>query len=117
MTKKDIAHAFSMGNFTITYDFLQEDIQWNIVGDKFLNGKAAVIDFCDKTAAYFTQVKTIFTLNNSITEDNCIAINGTAQFITKENSITNMASCDVYVFKEGKLKEITSYCINTNNNY
>lgn len=116
MTKKDIAYAFSTGNFKVTYNLLDEDIQWNIIGDKLLNGKAAVIDFCDKTATYFAEVKTIFIVNNFIAEDNCIALNGTAQFITTDNNLTNMASCDVYIFKEEKLKEITSYCINTNNN-
>ena len=112
-TNKEISEAFSNGNFKFTYDHLADDILWNIVGDKILKGKAAVVEFCNKTAAYFSEVTTRFSMNNMIADNNCIAIDGTAHFINKENKSTHVSSCDLYRFINGKLEEITSYCIVT----
>jgi SnoaL-like domain len=113
LVNKEICIAFSNGNFNIAYNFFADDIEWNIVGDKILSGKKNVMDFCNNTAAYFTTVTTKFTIGNLIADNNCVAIDGTAQFITKQNKITNISSCDVYFFNDGLLKKITSYCIVT----
>jgi hypothetical protein len=106
-----IAEAFSMGKFEITYPYLAEDIQWNIVGDKTLIGKVIVVEFCNKTAKYFSEVTTRFTTKNVIENGHKVAINGTAQFINSENKSTFVSSSDVYLFEKGKLLEITSHCI------
>lgn len=114
LTNKQICKAFSNGNFKFCYPFLAEDVEWNVVGDKLVKGKAAVVEFCNNTVAYFSSVTTEFTMSNLIGSNNSFAIDGTAQFINKENKITNVSSCDVYRFKNGLLKNITSYCIITN---
>ncbi|WP_462251584.1 nuclear transport factor 2 family protein [Ferruginibacter sp.] len=112
-TNTALSQQFSGGNFKFAYDYLAEDIVWNIIGDKILKGKKNVIAFCDSTAAYFATVTTKFTTGNLIADSNCVAIDGTAEFINKENKITHVSSCDVYRFENGTLKEITSYCIVT----
>ncbi len=111
-----LSQQFSGGNFKITYDYLADDIVWNIIADKILKGKENVIAFCDSTAAYFASITTKFTTSNLIANNNCVAIDGTAEFINKENKTTHVSSCDVYRFENGKLKEITSYCIVTDKN-
>jgi ketosteroid isomerase-like protein len=108
-----IAEEFSKGNFEFTYNHLAQDIQWNIVGDKLVTGKDQVIEFCNKSSEYFKEVTTEFRTSNIIVESNLVAINGTAVSINKENKRTEVSSCDVYRFEDGKLKEITSYCIVT----
>lgn len=113
-TNKQICREFSSGNFKFSYDYLSDDIQWNIVGDKILSGKDNVIEFCNKTAEYISGVITKFNIINLIEEDNCIAIDGTAEFINKENVTTNVSSCDLYNFKNNKIQSITSYCIAVN---
>lgn len=110
---KQIAEEFSKGNFEFAYNYLAQDIQWNIVGDNLLTGKDQVIEFCNKTAEYFKEVTTKFSTSNIIAESNLVTINGTAVFINKENKRTDVSSCDVYRFEDGMLKEITSYCIVT----
>lgn len=115
LTNQEICEAFSKGNFEITYNYLAEDIEWNIIGDKILKSKNSVIDFCNKTAQYFSEVTTIFSITNLITEGNCVVINGTAQFVNKQDKTTHVSSCDVYRFKVDKLQDITSYCIITSN--
>jgi SnoaL-like domain len=112
-TTTQIAEAFSGGKFEFAYPYLSDDIKWNIVGDKILSGKNDLIKFCDQTAEYFLTVTTRFNMSNVIVGDNTVAINGTAEFINKENKKTVVASCDVYIFENGKLKEVTSYCITT----
>jgi ketosteroid isomerase-like protein len=111
---KQISLEFSGGNFEFAYPHLADDATWNIIGNEMLTGKADIIEFCNKTAEYFTQVTTEFKTDNIIIDGDCIAINGTAEFfIEKENRSNHISSCDVYKFKDGKLQEITSYCIST----
>ncbi|KYG75383.1 nuclear transport factor 2 family protein [Roseivirga echinicomitans] len=111
---KDIATAFSKGEFSSVYDKLADDIEWNIVGESLLKGKEEVIAYCEKTAQYFSEVSTDFRLKSIVAENNHVMINGTAEFIGKSNKSTYISSCDVYAFEGGQLREITSYCIRTN---
>ncbi|KYG79671.1 hypothetical protein AWW67_10100 [Roseivirga seohaensis] len=111
---KEIAIAFSKGEFSSVYDKLANNIEWNIVGERLLKGKEEVIAYCQKTAQYFSEVSTDFRLKSIVAEGNHVMINGTAEFIGKSNKSTYISSCDVYSFKENKLQEITSYCIKTN---
>lgn len=113
---RQIAEAFSTGNFQSTYPYLAGDIKWEIAGDRILQGKDEVITFCDNTAKYFEEVSTNFKTSNVIFGNDKIAINGTAEFTNKENKITRVLACDIYQFKDGILKEITSYCILTEKN-
>lgn len=110
-TIKEIAIAFSGGQFETTYPHISDDVKWNIVGDKILIGKTDVMKFCDQTAKYFSEVTTKFNMSNLVLGDNCVAIDGTAEFINKDNKITFVSSCDIYRFDDGKLKQINSYCI------
>lgn len=111
---KQIALEFSGGNFEFTYPYLAEGVTFNIVGGQLICGKDKLIEFCNNTAKYFAGVATKFNLDNVIADGDCVAINGTAEFYVEKEDRTNyISSCDVYRFKEGKLQEITSYCIST----
>lgn len=109
---KQIALEFSGGNFEIAYKYLADDVCFNIIGNEIITGKAAVIEFCTKTAKYFSEVTTKFNMDNVIVDNDCVAINGTAEFYT-DDRVNYISSCDVYKFSDGKLKEIISYCIST----
>lgn len=113
MEKKQIAEAFSGGKFERIYPFLADNASWNIVGDKILNGKDKIISFCGETAKYFLSVTAEFTVDHIIVDGNCVAIDGTAIFINKDNNKTFVSSCDIYRFVDGKLAQINSYCITT----
>jgi hypothetical protein len=110
-TIKEIALAFSGGNFEIAYPFLTDDTQWQIIGEKTLKGKDNIIKFCDQTAKYFSEVTTDFQMSNLVVGDDSVAIDGTATFLNKENKKTFISSCDVYRFDNGELVQINSYCI------
>jgi hypothetical protein len=108
---QDIALAFSGGKFDKVYPFLTEETQWNIVGENILQGKAAITQFCERTAAYFSEVVTVFTMSNLVVGENHVAIDGEAEFITKDGKRSKIQSCDVYRFESGMLQQINSYCI------
>jgi hypothetical protein len=95
-TETQIALAFSGGSFIVTYPHLAEEIHWNIVGDRLIQGRGNLITFCDQTAKYFSEVTTVFNMANLIVGDTCVAIDGTAEFTNKENKKTFISSCDVY---------------------
>ena len=108
---QDIALAFSGGKFDQVYPFLTERTQWNIVGENIYQGKAAIMEFCERTAAYFSEVITVFTLGNLVVGENSVAIDGTAEFIGSDGKHSHISSCDVYRFEDGMLLQINSYCI------
>lgn len=113
MTNQEIAEAFSAGKFQITFPFLADNIEWNIVGENLLQGKESVMQYGDQTAKYFTEVTTEFTMDNLVVGNNCVAIDGTAVFTKKDGGKNYISSCDVYRFEGGMLKQINSYCIST----
>ncbi len=113
MSNQEIAEAFSAGKFEITFPYLADNIEWNIVGENLLQGKENVTQYCNQTAKYFTEVTTEFRMDNLVVDNNCVAIDGTAIFTKKEGGQNYISSCDVYRFVGGKLRQINSYCIST----
>jgi hypothetical protein len=111
LTQQQVAEAFSNGRFLESYPYMAEKITWEIVNEKILEGKPAVIDNCDQTAAYFKTVTTDFKLFNSICSGDFVVINGSALFTNAKNKKTEVAACDMYRFESGLLVQITSYCI------
>ncbi|AIC95718.1 hypothetical protein [Shouchella lehensis] len=111
-TPKQVAEFFSTGNFNHTYQFLDKNVEWNIVGDKVLVGKKAVMDECRLTSNYFESVTTNFKLLNVIQEENYVVINGTAEFIRDNKLLSYIAASDIYSFDDqNMLQKIDSYCI------
>lgn len=84
MTQKQIAEAFSNGNFELTFPYLADSIQRTVIGDNFSDGKQAVMSNCNQIANYFKSVTTNFKTINVIAENNQVAINGTAEFIRND---------------------------------
>ena len=115
MTKLELAVAFSNGKFKKCFNYLTEQTIWNIPGEQNLSGKVAIVAFCEKTASYFKSVTTNFKQLHVIENENCVAITGTAEFISEGKRIAFVSSCDVYAFtSNNEIMSITSYCITEN---
>ncbi len=115
LTIKKIAEEFSRHNFENTYPYLLDNIQWNLIGEKQLEGKETIINTCEQSAKYLTGVTTKFIKFKTVLSDKCVVIDSLAEYIDKENNkSTIISSCDIYEFKDDKLSEITSYCIELN---
>ena len=112
MTLKNIAQAFSNGDFPIVFPHLDPHIVWQVMGENEFHGKEAVMQQCSKVEAYFKSVTTQFETLNCLVDGNKIAINGTATFFINQKMKTFVWACDLYEFNEkNQLSHITSYCI------
>jgi ketosteroid isomerase-like protein len=107
-----IAESFSAGNFETAYPYLAENVVWAVPGENTFSGRAAVIENCSRTAAYFKSVTTRFEMLNLVNGGNRIAVNGTAEFLKDGKRLAFVWACDMYEFNdEDLLQNITSYCI------
>ncbi len=104
-----ISEQFSQGNFSAVYDDFAETIQWQIVSNSTIKGKAAVIDFCNKMSIEMSTAK--LTNTNVIAADDRVSIEGECDFTNDKGEPEKVKYCDVYRFENGKIKEITSYFI------
>lgn len=112
MSIEQIALHFSTGQFGKVYAYFSEHINWNIIGENCLQGKKAVMEYCEQVSAYFKTVETDFKTTSIINENNKVAIEGSAEFIKDGQTVAFVWACDVYEFTEdNKLKKINSYCI------
>ena len=111
LTNQQIAEAFSHHDFEASYPYLAEDIRWNIVGERLVEGKENVIAVCRESAAYLSGVTTEFGKFRSIVTEDCVVIDSVAEYTSKEEERSLVASCDLYDFTNGRVSEITSYTV------
>jgi len=112
MTKKTIARAFSNGEFEKVFDFIADNAVWEVVEENTFHGKKAIIDNCKQVGAYFQSVTTRFDILNVISENNRVAVNGTAEFLREGKRVSLVMACDLYEFDDQQhIQKITSYCI------
>ncbi|NBL65850.1 hypothetical protein GV828_11620 [Flavobacterium sp. NST-5] len=111
-TKEQIAEAFSTGAFEKTYEFIAENAEWIVVEENHFKGKQAILQNCEKVAAYFKSVTTDFKTFNIIANQNKVVINGTAEFKKNNQRVAFVSACDLYEYNhDNKIQKITSYCI------
>jgi ketosteroid isomerase-like protein len=93
--------AFSMGDAQPAQDFIAEDIEWHIVGDRTIDGNAAVKEMCADAAA---QGRPNFQNGRVIKAKNHLIVEGS-------DLDTDMHYCDIYAIEKEQIVEITSYCL------
>lgn len=93
--------AFSMGDAHPAQAFIAENIEWHIVGDRTIDGNAAVKEMCDDAAA---QGKPNFQNGRVIKAKQHIIVEGA-------DLDTDMHYCDIYAIDDNQIVEITSYCL------
>jgi len=112
LTLQQVAESFSVGQFDKVYQYLSDNIIWNIVGENSFVGKKAVIENCQQVASYFKTMTTNFTTESIIVENGRVAIQGTAEFVRDGKRVSFVWACDVYEFNDrNEVDKITSYCI------
>lgn len=106
---KDLIIAFAKGNSKFILENVTDDIVWNIVGNKLLEGKANVAKWLSQRLE--TKVAEL-SIDRVATHGKSGFINGKLKF---KNGKTSMF-CDAYEFSNTKgsaVKVITSYIIET----
>jgi SnoaL-like domain len=114
LENQQIAEAFISHRFAETYQYMAEEIKWNIIGRDELVGKAAVIARCAQAAKFLETVTTSMPELKIIRAGAFVVVEGAAQFQDQENHTSSVASCDVFRFSDGRLVEITSYVVELN---
>ena len=93
---KRIAEAFSGHRFAETYDHLAADVRWVLPGQALIEGKSAVIDACDSSAAQMAHLKsTEFSRFVSVADDRVAAIDAIGRYVSADGSVSVVSSADV----------------------
>ncbi|MGZ0656905.1 nuclear transport factor 2 family protein [Coraliomargarita sp. W4R72] len=103
MNAKIIAacEAFSKGDPEAALSFLADGIEWHIVGDRTIDGNAAVKEMCEDAASQGTPN---FENGRVIKAKNHLIVEGA-------NLDTEMYYCDIYTVENDEIAEITSYSL------
>lgn len=111
LTTSQVAEAFSRHDFETAFPFLDELIQWNMVGVELVMGKPKVIETCLQSSSYLETVQTHISKFTVYAHDQRVIVESICEYLDQDHQVSKVASCDIYYFNEGQLKEITSYCI------
>ena len=90
-----------MGDSAVALDFIANGIEWHIVGDRTIDGTAAVKEMCEDAAS---QGKANFQNGRVIKGKNHIVAEGA-------DLDTDMYYYDIYTIEQAQIMEITSYCL------
>jgi ketosteroid isomerase-like protein len=113
MNTKQIAEAFSGHRFEEAYDYLAEDVRWVLPGQTTIEGKAAVVEACNSSAAEMAKLTSAtFSRFVSVADDRIAAIDAVGRYVSPDGSVSVVSSADVYEFDgEGQVTTITSYAV------
>jgi len=103
----NLTTAFAKGDANFILSSVAEDIRWNIVGDRLIEGRD---DFARALEQMKTNKLVELTIQHVVTHGKAGAVNGT----TKSKNGRSHAFCDVYEFANTKgtiVKEITSFVV------
>lgn len=107
---RDFTIALADNNHAFILNWLADDIQWELVGDRLVSGRTAVTGMLRDTAQ--TAVDEV-TVANIITHGDAGSVNGTVQYADGRR----FGFCSVYTFaghsKTAKIKVIAAYRIET----
>lgn len=113
MKTKEIAEAFSGHRFVETYDHLADDVRWILPGEATMEGKGAVVEACNSSAAEMAKLTSVeFTRFVSVADDHVAAIDALGRYVSPDGSVSVVSSADVYEFdRDGSVTTITSYAV------
>lgn len=87
---------------------LTDDIVWDIPGHAYLKGKEQFDKEIENDAF---EGKPIITITRLIEEDDMVVAEGAVQTKMKNGEVINLLFCDVFHFRDGKIKQLTSYLV------
>ncbi len=109
-TIKNVNTAFSENRIEDFYAVCSDDVEWTMIGEKTVKGLDNIREWM-KGMEGMDPPK----INNHriIADDNSAAAYGDMSMKTKDGDIRYYDYCDVYTFKNGKVKELRSFVIKT----
>jgi ketosteroid isomerase-like protein len=108
---RQVAEAFSGHRFADAYPALADDVRWVPVGQEPLVGRQAVIDACEATLAELSTATTEFLRFEVIADGDAVAVDAVGRYVDSGGATSVVSSCDLYAFRDGALRSITSYTV------
>lgn len=106
---KKINEAFASCNTQFIADHVTDDIQWKIVGEKTISGKAAFENSLERMKLGGPmEIK----LDEILTQDNKTMVEGIVEYRTQPGKKKSYAFCDIYIFRDNtsnKFRELRTY--------
>ncbi len=112
---KQINRAITRGNKRFLIKNTIEDVKWTLAGSPAVNGKEGVINAVKQIAVKHSND---ISITHFITHGNKAAVNGTTRKIDESGKKRNYSFCHIHKlnkFKNGMIKEITSFVVEENN--
>lgn len=103
--------AFAENNPEVFLSFCADDVVWRIVGDKIVNGKDAIRSFLKS----MDMEPPKFTVDRLTAEGEYATAIGDMTMKEKDGSVGSYSYCDAYHFRGGKIAELTSFVVKTEN--
>jgi Ketosteroid isomerase-related protein len=100
--------AFSANDVEGFLEHCSGDLSWTMVGDRTVNGKAAVRGFMDEMKS---PEPPVFTVDEMIASDDSVACYGSMRMKDGEGESSDWTYCDVYRLKGDKVVELRSFVI------
>lgn len=118
MTKKgtflqELNEAFANSDTDYIAEYVTDDIRWMIVGDRTVQGKEAFVEALKEMEG---DEPMELTIHHIITHGRTASVDGVMKMPDGSGDGKAYAFCDVYTFsgfKNPKVKEMTSYVIET----
>lgn len=105
-----IYKEYCKSNKKFYLDFLSDDASWKIVGMPEIKGK---INFLKMMGNLDLKNFPASCVKNIITEDEYVVVESVGRNVSISEEIINQAYCDIYHFKNEKIKKLTTYIIDT----
>lgn len=106
---KKISEKYSKDKSEFYLEYISENIKWNIVGQRITLGKE---NFLKEIKNFELENFPIIKIKNIIAAEEHVIVECTGKVKTKNGKSYN-AYCDIYKIKNGKIQEMTTYCVNT----
>jgi len=106
----NVIDAFDKNDTELVLSHFTDDIQWTMVGDQTFSGKNNIRDFF---ATHPDMEMISSTKDHMVIDGDTVVVDGEVNCVDKSNGVShNMYYCDIYELENGKVKKMTSYCVN-----
>lgn len=102
--------AFKILDHNAILNCLTDDVVWHIPGSFTITGKEAFDKEIENEN--FTG-KPVIEVIRMVEENDVVVAEGTVQCELKAGPVLNLVFCDVFHMQNGKIKQLTSYLMNT----
>jgi ketosteroid isomerase-like protein len=100
--------AYGLADHETVLSCLTDDVEWLIPGHAHLVGKAA---FAAEMRNPAFEARPEIAVTRLVEEGDVVVAEGTVRTRTSAGDPLSLAYCDVFVMREGKIRQLTSYVV------